>query len=225
MIKKILSKISSGFRKNESGDLKSKFTEIHDKNLFHGVESVSGTGSDLFQTRIISVEIPKLLKKYDAKTFIDAPCGDFYWMQHVDFGDIKYIGLDIVEKLVNNNGSKFNSPYRSFMCKDIVNDELPQGDVIMIRDCWVHLSYEDTMKCVMNLKRSNIKYVLTTSFPNCKINEDLTKIWRPLNLQNEPFNFPKPLQVIVEGCTENEGKYTDKSLMLWAINDLPNFTV
>jgi hypothetical protein len=36
-----------------------------------------------------------------------------------------------------------------------------------------------------------------------------------------PFNFPQPIEVITEGCTENDGRYADKSLMLWNISDLP----
>ncbi len=59
-MKKVIRVLKKKFFKNQ---LKSKFTEIHDKNLFHGKESISGTGSDLIQTAIISVEIPKLLLK------------------------------------------------------------------------------------------------------------------------------------------------------------------
>lgn len=222
MIKKLLNKLklTSGPKK----DLKSKFTEIHEKNLFHGVDSISGTGSDLFQTRIISKEIPVLLKKYNINLFIDAPCGDLHWMQYVNLGT-NYIGLDIVEVIIEKNKNRFTDNNRKFEVKNIVSDILPDGDLIMIRDCWVHLSNEDVIKCILNLKRSKIKYLLTTTFFELSKNDELTQIWRPINLQLPPFNFPKPVESIIEGCTENNGKFHDKSLMLWEIKDLPNYSI
>ncbi|MFN5620546.1 MAG: hypothetical protein ACK478_04520 [Flavobacteriales bacterium] len=221
MKNKLLSLWSGVFRKKEN--LKNRFTEIYKKNLFNGGDSISGQGSDMFQTRIISVEIPKLLKKLNVKTFLDAPCGDFFWMQHVDLSGIDYVGLDIVDELVANNNQQFGNDSRKFVCKNIVNDLLPMGELIMIRDCWVHLSNANVLASVENLKRSKVTYLLTTSFPNIKSNPDLTGIWRPINLTLPPFNFPQPMEIITEGCTENEGRYADKSLMLWKISDLPTF--
>jgi hypothetical protein len=45
-----------------------------------------------------------------------------------------------------------------------------------------------------------------------------------LNLQLPPFNFPAPLRLIEENCTEDGGKYADKSLGLWRLSDLPDLT-
>src|SRR5947207_6388514 len=63
---------------NTSKDLKTKFSEVYDKNLFEGRKSRSGEGSDHIQTAIIRQEIPRVIKKYNVKTFLDAPCGDWY---------------------------------------------------------------------------------------------------------------------------------------------------
>jgi hypothetical protein len=73
------------FRKDR---IKKKFTNIFYNNSFNGTASVSGSGSDLTQTQTIRIEIPKLLKKHNVNTFIDAPCGDFYWMQHIELDGI-----------------------------------------------------------------------------------------------------------------------------------------
>ena len=224
-MKSLLKKIKSFFTNPDHKILKSKFKEIHDKNLFLGNESISGPGSDLLQTEIISKAIPELLVRHRMKTFIDAPCGDLYWMQHVRLNEVKYIGLDIVEELVKKNNQKFSQDNRSFLCKNIVIDSLPEADIVFIRDCWVHLSNEDVFKCIMNLKSSGIKYLLTTSFSDVTINKELTKIWRPLNLEIAPFNFPKPIEIINEGCRENDGKFKDKCIMLWDITTLPDFKV
>lgn len=203
--------------------LRKKFIHYYRNNSFNGKESVSGSGSDLVQTAIIRAEIPKLLEKLNVKVFIDAPCGDFYWMNQVDLQNIDYIGLDIVGEIIKNNITLYGNNKRQFICKNIVMDKLPDADVILIRDCWVHLNNEDIIKSIVNLKRSNITYLLTTSFLKLTANMELNTIWRPLNLEIPPYNFPKPVEIVNEGCTEDEGRYTDKSLILWEVSKLPDF--
>lgn len=70
-----------------------------------------------------------------------------------------------------------------------------------------------------NFIASQSRHLLTTTFTNHSCNHDIrTGRWRPLNLGIEPFNFPKPILVINENCTEGEMNYTDKSLALWDLN-------
>jgi hypothetical protein len=89
---------------------------------------------------------------------------------------------------------------------------------VLIRDCLVHFSYAHIEQALANLKRSKIRYLLTTSFPAVEKNEDIqTGYWRPLNLQKAPFFFPPPLASLNEECTEAKGAFSDKSLCLWEI--------
>jgi hypothetical protein len=202
--------------------LRKYFTDIYENNLFNGVESVSGTGSDLYQTRVVQKKLPELFEKHKIKKFIDAPCGDFYWMQHVDFTYLeKYVGVDIVHDIVNKNKIRHADSKVSFQCKDICKDRLQKADIVMSRDCMNHLSYEDTYRAFKNFKRSGIKFLLITTFTNHQENNDLNDvIWRPLNFERPPFSFPKPIDLINEGCTEGDGAYSDKSLGLWEISKL-----
>ena len=63
---------------------------------------------------------------------------------------------------------------------------------------------------------------MTTSFVNVDKNIDIYSAdWRPINLEKDPFNFPKPLITYTEKCNEMDGIYTDKSLCIWEINRLP----
>ena len=63
--------------------------------------------------------------------------------------------------------------------------------------------------------------MLTTTFPDCDENIDIvTGDWRIINLERAPFNFPKPIKMINEKCTEGNGTYSDKSLGLWPIDQL-----
>ena len=197
------------------------FTNIYNNNGFNGKESISGPGSDIYQTRIIIKEIPLLFKDYNISTMLDIPCGDFYWMKEVDLKDIEYIGADIVDEIIKKNNEEYSKSNLHFKKLDLLKDTLPNVDLIFTRDCLVHLSFEDIFKALTNICNSNSKYLLTTTFTERTINNDIkTGQWRTLNLQIEPFFLPKPIKIINEGCTENEGIYSDKSLGFWKISDI-----
>ena len=208
-----------GFESNRKL-LGKKFTNIYEHNLFNGQESVSGPGSDLLQTEVLRNELPVVFKQYGITSVVDAPCGDFYWMQRVNLDAVKYIGCDIVEALIEKNNSLYASDLRSFRRADIVNELLPKADVIFCRDCLVHLTYEQAILAISNFKKSGSTYMLTTTFPG-RTNRDLGDIlWRPLDLTRPPFNLPPPVHIILEKCTENNGRYADKSMGLWRLKDV-----
>lgn len=197
------------------------FTNIYKNNGFNGKESISGPGSDTYQTRIIIKKIPLLFKDYNISTMLDIPCGDFYWMKEVDLKDVEYIGADIVDELIKKNNDKFKKNNLHFKKLDLLKDNLPNVDLIFTRDCLVHLSFEDIFQALTNICNSNSKYLLTTHFTERPSNNDIkTGQWRTLNLEIEPFFLPKPIKIINEGCTENEGIYSDKSLGFWKISDI-----
>ena len=69
-------------------------------------------------------------------------------------------------------------------------------------------------------------YLMSTSFIKIKTNLDIYSAdWRPINLEKAPFNFPKPIITINEECNEMNGIYSDKSICLWKIKDLPHFNI
>ena len=201
---------------------KELFTHIYNTHAWPGKESYSGPGSTLKETTIIRKKIPELLQELNAKIFLDAPCGDFHWMQHVNLSFLdQYIGMDIVEPLIQKNKQKYENENRLFLCANIVTDPLPQADVILCRDCLVHLKFQDIRQALKNMKASGVTYLLTTTFPRIQLNRDLKKTgqWRRLNLQRPPFNFPEPLALINEEC-KHHPKYSDKSLGLWKLEDI-----
>lgn len=201
----------------------SVFSEIYYNKGFGGQDSVSGPGSDLTQTSVIRQEIPILIKEINAKSLLDAPCGDFHWMKETKLDIDRYIGGDIVPDLIAQNQQKYSCETMEFIVLDITKtkDDLPQVDIILCRDCLVHLSFKDITSAIRNFKKSKSKYLVTTTFTGLSKNRDIiTGQWRPINLQLPPFNFPEPIKLINEKCTEAGGKYSDKSLGLWKFDDV-----
>lgn len=208
-------------RRLKNLSLKERFSEVYHKNIFKGQDSLSGEGSNLMQTHIIRKKIPKLIKQFNINSFLDAPCGDYHWMQKTKLGVKQYIGADIVDVMIKKNNACYATDNIKFKTLNLAEDPLPKTDLIFSRDCLVHLSFADALRILANFKRTNAQYLLTTTFTQRTKNSDLGKgFWRPLNKNLAPFNFPEPLALINEGCTEGNNRYTDKSLGLWRLSDI-----
>lgn len=205
----------------EGKSTKEVFEEIASKNYWIEEESSSGFGSTMEQTREIVSALPSVLKAFKVKKVLDLPCGDFNWMKLMDLSNLEYTGGDIVKNLIIDHQKSHVNTDISFVHLDILKDDLGQHDMLFCRDCLVHFSYRDIHRALNNIKKSKITYLMTTTFPDETNNRDIvTGGWRPLNLEKEPFNFPKPLYFLNEGCTEMDGIFADKSLGLWKIEDL-----
>ncbi len=201
--------------------MEEKFSSIVDKNFWGPEESFSGAGSTISKTKTIRKELPILLEKLGAKSLLDVPCGDFNWMRKVDLKVDRYIGGDIVPKLIQENRKKYQNLLRKFKVIDITKDKLPQVDIIFCRDGLVHLSNKKIFLALRNFKDSLSKYLLTTTFTSHPKNRNIiTGGWRPLNFQLKPFYFPKPISIINEKCDLEGGKYVDKCLGLWKLEDI-----
>jgi len=201
--------------------LEGAFTRIYERNLWGGDESRSGLGSAIDATRVVRTALPELLRAVGATTLLDIPCGDFGWLSHADLGALRYTGADIVQALVDRNTELFADAGRQFVRLDLTSDRLPASDVVLCRDCLVHLSFANIGRAFENLKRSGSTYLLTTTFTELDENVDIEDgDWRALNLERPPFSLSRPMALIVEECTEGAGTYADKSLGLWALADL-----
>jgi hypothetical protein len=139
-----------------------------------------------------------------------------------------YIGGDIVPQVIARNQSREDLrqlPYDvQFETLDITRDELPTSDLVLCRDCLVHLSFANIRAALRNVVSSGSYYLLATTFPEHEVNEDIEDgDWRLLNLERPPFSFPAPLAIFNEGCDEEGGAFADKSLGLWDAAQLSPF--
>lgn len=198
------------------------FTRAYHSNYWGSSESHSGPGSNLKQTAVIRVEIPKLIEDFGIKSMLDIPCGDFFWMRECKIGVETYIGADIVPSMIGKLNKYYGNNHRRFEVLDLTKDPLPKVDLVLCRDVLVHFSSSDILRAVANLKRSRSTYLLATTFTNRHQNIDLPTSWdwRPLNMHLAPISFPRSLRLINEACTEDHNKYMDKSLGLWRLADL-----
>ena len=172
---------------------KEKFSEIYNSNLWGSVESRSGEGSEIGYTEPLRKWLIEKINSLDIKTVVDAACGDFNWMKLVlREVEVNYIGLDIVEEVIEGNNLAYGSDRIEFGVANICEDKLQDCDLIIVRDCLFHLSYDDINSFLLNLSKTNYKYLLTTThivdleFKNSDIS---TGYHRLIDLFKDPFNF------------------------------------
>jgi len=203
------SRLSRALRRTS---LETVFSEIHRTNAWRDPESVSGRGSTLARTTVITSQLPVLLQELNADSLIDAACGDFNWMRYVDLGSIKYTGIDIVPALIDRNRQLYQ---RTFVVLDITKDRMPDADVILCRDCLIHLSFKSIKAAISNFKKTSATHLLCTTHSTVTENTDCPDgSWRNINLLLPPFNFPQPVKLFVEDAE------LGKCLGAWRLADL-----
>ena len=184
-----------------------------------------GPGSSMANTQAIREGLPPLLASLQIRTILDAPCGDFNWMRTIKYDALEsYTGIDVHAPVIEANQAAYADGIRKFRVGNIITDALPKADLVICRDCLVHLALEEGLSAIENFKRSGSKYLATTSYWNvlqnvdCKVGGWETQ-WRKINPELPPYNLGCPLASIVErgpSCVYGMDDY-GKLLSVWAL--------
>lgn len=192
------------------------FSKIHVTGSWRG-SSVSGAGSDPGATTSVLAALPELLASLGVRTLLDAPCGDGAWMAQLAYPLERYIGIDVVPAVIADATAAHAGPGREYRVGDLIRDPLPQADLVLCRDCLVHLPFAEGMEALANLRRSGSTWLLATTFPERTANADIRMgRWRPLNLCLPPYSLPAPERLLDEQFTADP-RYADKALGLWRL--------
>jgi hypothetical protein len=178
----------------------------------------SGPGSDMAATARLRAALPGVFERYGVKTLFDAPCGDWFWMQHVDLSGITYIGADISGELIAENQSRFTAPNLGFRHLDITSDPLPQSDLMLCRDCLFHLKFWLRWKVLENFVASGSRYLMLTMH-HVAVNNPV-KVnggFQRFNPMMAPFNFTAPIETIHETADQfASANHDHRSLGIWS---------
>ena len=194
------------------------FKNIYDNNYWGESETFSGEGSTIKATEILRQNLEKLFKEFDIKTLLDIPCGDFNWMKELKYEFDFYLGCDIVYDIITNNKKAYETMTRKFQVFDIVeNIPTMKFDAIFCRDLMIHLPIKDISKIIDNIIKSDSRYLISNTYSDTDKNTDVAYGgYRPINLEIEPFYFPKPIKMF----QENSDYIKDKYIAIWEINKL-----
>jgi hypothetical protein len=192
------------------------FQQIHDQNLWKSDESVSGPGSTMQYTEELRKSLPALIARLQVKSLLDLPCGDFRWMQTLSLPLDRFVGGDIVPALIEQNQKMYGDSIRQFRVLDLTADPLPSADMLLCRDCMIHLPLELIARALANICRSQIGYAVMTTYPKGQnVNIALGSFFQ-VDLQSEPFNLPPPTEELIDWIPP----FPERVLGVWRVEDL-----
>lgn len=159
------------------------------------------------------------------ETFVDVGCSDAIWQATMDWSKVKYLGLDIVKEIAEENKKKY--PYMNFEHKNLIEDECPRADMIFVRNVFLHTTLDGIKKIINNIKKSGSMYFMASTLTRIKKNEETACIWAVRrNLEIEPFNLKEPLTMVPEILpSELKKKSLNNYMGLWRVSELPYFDV
>lgn len=144
-------------KNQKNSTVKAVMAYIYKENLWGGKNESFYSGSGSHKQKIVHPyirSITKWLASLDEKLVIcDLGCGDFnVGRQLVPFSK-HYIGVDVVDELIERNQGLFDEDKLTFQCLDIIQDKLPEGDCAIIRQVLQHLSNEEILNLVPKLRK------------------------------------------------------------------------
>ena len=167
-------------------DIQKKFEEIYERKLWGGG---SGPGSRYHHNLDYINFLANFIKWNDVRSVVDFGCGDWQFMQYLNWQNIMYYGFDVAKNVVRTNMELHARSNISFTHLEN-STQLPKADLLLCKDVFQHLPnamIADYMRHFKTLYR----HILITNddFPAGGMNVDIAPgAGRPLRLDLPPFN-------------------------------------
>jgi SAM-dependent methyltransferase len=138
------------------------FGDIYRDNKWGGAAGTfnSGSGSTAAQAAVYAGAVREFIRRHRVRRIVDLGCGDFTVGARLIGADVDYTGVDIVPELVEHNERRHGSAQVRFVCRDIIDGDLPAGELCLLRQVLQHLSNSQIAKVLDNVRR--YRYVLVT---------------------------------------------------------------
>jgi hypothetical protein len=175
------------------------FTEFYNKNSWGSEETVSGPTSTLERTQELRERLPEVFQELEIQSIVDCGCGDWNWMKTVNLTGIQYIGLEIIQPLVNSLQAHATENI-SFQKLDIFQRLPETADLWIARDLLCFYTLKEIKRFFEMFIESQSKFLAISSVEtDQEFNPQLLGCWKPLNLLSEPFALPEPMMEIADG--------------------------
>jgi len=152
------------------------FTRVYTEGAFGGSrhpDAIFSSGSGSRDPGIVDTYVEAvrgfLTSLGERPNVVDLGCGDFSVGSRVRYLCDNYIACDIVESLIEWNRQRYKNERVDFRILNIIEEDLPDGDIVFIRQVLQHLSNDQILKIISKLP-SKYKYlVLTEHLPSSEM--------------------------------------------------------
>jgi SAM-dependent methyltransferase len=96
---------------------------------------------------------------------VDLGCGDFAIGSLLRPLFNRYIGCDIVADLIARNRERYKSLDVDFQVINISDNDLPPGDIVLVRQVFQHLSNRDIARALERIRATYPRLILTEDIP------------------------------------------------------------
>lgn len=152
----------------------------------------SGSGSDPQNAKIYLSFLKSYLEDNSIQSVVDLGCGDWRLGRLINWDGIKYLGIDVVESVINENTKNFASANISFIKADGTDYVLPKADLLICKDILQHLPYKDIQNIIKQFSKFKYCIVINDVDPvklTCE-NIDIPRgYYRCLDLTKPPFSL------------------------------------
>jgi SAM-dependent methyltransferase len=135
-------KLRSTAHADEGSTTSEIFENVYRRNLWGGSpgEFYSGPGSDLEPSRHWVSTVNRYIDANQITSVVDLGCGDFRVSSQIARPGVDYIGCDVVKAMIADHNATKARPGLAFQVCDMVEDDLPVGQLYLIRQVLQHLS-------------------------------------------------------------------------------------
>lgn len=149
----------------------------------------SGEGSLPQITQAYREFVQQFLREKNIQSVVDIGCGDWQFSQLIDWSGIRYLGLDVVPEVIQENQRRAVSENISFTVMNVVEEIPPVADLVLIKDIFQHWPNAVITAWLPNLR--NYHYALITNDADERTNVDIAfGEHRAVDITMPPFNFP-----------------------------------
>lgn len=120
----------------------------------------SGEGSADAVTDSYVALVRAFIAEHRIGSVVDLGCGDFRVGRRLAAPGVLYTGVDIVRPLIDHHRAHYANDSTRFELKNLIEDDLPSGELALLRQVLQHLSNAEIMRVLDNCRR--YRYLIVT---------------------------------------------------------------
>ena len=170
------------------------FSDVYERDLWNGGSGPGSAPENTVEYRdFLSGYLDVLRALTTDGRVVDLGCGDWRIGELMDWSGVDYVGVDVVPEVVEANRRRDTPDNVSFVCLDALVDDLPEGDVLVVKDVLQHWPNADVLR-LLDAAEERFTFTVVTndvsskSHP-AKVNSDIALgDWRPIDIERAPFD-------------------------------------